>query len=325
MAAALARRPRGEGRAEAEAALAPVIQRARATVLRTDDSEDLRLSAIEVLPLASGDVAAGWLTELLDPQQPVSVQLAAVRALENVESDRTTSLIVERFKPLPGRVRQAAMLFLSKAPSHASDLLSAVEKGTLTPSDVGPLTTNQLEHHRDPGVRDRALRVFSSRPAAVAAAANGEKLAEATRLRGDVERGRVLFEQRCAACHRASGSGHALGPDVAASATRARDVLLTDILEPSREVAVQYVPFEVEGRDGKTAVGILEADTSFHVTLKHAFGVETVIPRQDIRKMRALGSSLMPDGLVDDLPPRSVADLLEFIQGSAAGPTVGSQ
>jgi putative heme-binding domain-containing protein len=54
------------------------------------------------------------------------------------------------------------------------------------------------------------------------------------------------------------------------------------------------------------------------VTLRQAFGVDTTVPRAQIKSMRSQGASLMPEGMEEGLKPQDLADLLEFI-ASAGG------
>ena len=54
-------------------------------------------------------------------------------------------------------------------------------------------------------------------------------------------------------------------------------------------------------------------ETATSVTLRQAYGKETVIPRANISKMQSQGVSLMPEGLEAGLAAQDLADLLEYI------------
>jgi putative heme-binding domain-containing protein len=69
----------------------------------------------------------------------------------------------------------------------------------------------------------------------------------------------------------------------------------------------------VETKDDESVLGVLVNETATAVTLRQAYGKETVIPRTSIAAMRSTGKSLMPDELEAGLDPQGVADLLEYI------------
>jgi putative heme-binding domain-containing protein len=78
-------------------------------------------------------------------------------------------------------------------------------------------------------------------------------------------------------------------------------------------VLPQYLAYEVETRDGESLLGVVVQETAAHVTLRQAYGRETVIPRAEIVSMRSQGKSLMADGLEEGLTAQDLADLLEFV------------
>jgi putative heme-binding domain-containing protein len=89
--------------------------------------------------------------------------------------------------------------------------------------------------------------------------------------------------------------------------------MLVNILDPNREVAPQYLAFEVETKDGESQVGIIANETTASLTMRQAFGKDTVIMRSDMKSRRSLGQSLMPEGLEAGVTPQDVANLLEYI------------
>jgi putative heme-binding domain-containing protein len=92
-----------------------------------------------------------------------------------------------------------------------------------------------------------------------------------------------------------------------------KEKLLVNILDPNREVASQYSAYLVETKDGESILGIIVNDTATSVTLRQAYGVETVVLRNNIKKLKNQGQSLMPEGLEEGLKEQGMADLLEFI------------
>jgi len=142
-------------------------------------------------------------------------------------------------------------------------------------------------------------------------------------LDGRPERGHAVFLKACATCHRVLGEGVEVGPDLATVAGRSPDDLLLHILDPNREVAPNYVNYNVATTDGRTISGIIASESATALTLKRALGVTEVVPRGQIEAFASTGLSLMPEALEKGLTTQDLADLMAFvksIQHSPASP-----
>lgn len=133
-------------------------------------------------------------------------------------------------------------------------------------------------------------------------------------LDGRPERGHALFLKACATCHRVLGEGVEVGPDLATGAGRSADDLLLHILDPNREVAPNYVNYNVATTDGRTISGIFASEPATSLTLKRALGVTDVVPRAQIEAVASTGLSLMPEGLEKGQTPQDLADLIAFLR-----------
>ncbi|MBE2285503.1 MAG: c-type cytochrome [Prosthecobacter sp.] len=133
----------------------------------------------------------------------------------------------------------------------------------------------------------------------------------------DAETGRRIFFNSkvalCSSCHRHSGRGNVVGPDLTLIAQQGdRAAILRSILEPHREVAPQFYPSVVELKDGTTFTGILLRSSSTEV-FRDLTGKEKSFPEADIVKRTELRTSLMPPGLVMSLTNEELRDLLAFL------------
>lgn len=136
----------------------------------------------------------------------------------------------------------------------------------------------------------------------------------ALRLTPNRSRGAATFGQLCAGCHYMQGVGQRVGPDLSGIATRPVEVLLTDILDPSRQVAPDYATYEFILSGGESVTGLLASESATRVTVRHAGTPDESMARSQIRETRATGRSLMPDGLEQGLGPQDLADLLGFLR-----------
>jgi putative heme-binding domain-containing protein len=140
------------------------------------------------------------------------------------------------------------------------------------------------------------------------------KFQPAVGLRGDATRGQAQYLGRCTVCHRAVGQGLQVGPDLITVKTKGREALLTAIIDPHKEVAPQYIAYEVNTKDGQAYTGIITRDDANGLALKIMGGAEIAIPRANVKGSSSSGKSLMPEGLEAGMSVQDMADLLTFIE-----------
>ena len=118
----------------------------------------------------------------------------------------------------------------------------------------------------------------------------------------------------CATCHRHSGRGNVVGPDLSLIAQQGDlNGTLQSILEPGREVAPQFFPTLLKLKDGSDFTGILLRSSSIEV-FRDITGKERTFQKSDIVQRTDLQTSLMPPGLVASLTDEELRDLLAFLR-----------
>jgi len=138
---------------------------------------------------------------------------------------------------------------------------------------------------------------------------------EVAKMTGDAQKGHVIFQSICIACHKIRGEGVEVGPDITDVRIKPTEALLTDILDPNRIVEPRFNAYQVDTKDGRPLMGIVAAENSDGVTLKMAGGASEVIPRANIKSMKCLDQSLMPVGLEAGINKQQMADLMAFLKG----------
>jgi putative heme-binding domain-containing protein len=213
-------------------------------------------------------------------------------------------------------VQNESIAIALKREEYVSALLGAIADKRLPGSSVSAAQAEFLRGHRNASLRSQANKVLPPPP-------NRESVIESFRsalqVAGDANRGHTIYTQRCISCHRTSATaseGNAVGPDFVTVKNAGREKLLFNILDPNREVAQQYVAYLIETKDGQDVLGILASDTPAGVTVRQAYGKETVIPRANIKRMTSQGKSLMPEGLEAEMKPSDLADLMAFIESA---------
>ncbi len=287
----------------ADAGLKEVFTRAARTAADSAATEATRTEAIQLLGLMTFGESADTLLPLLDLRQPQSIQLAALNTLGRFTDERVAGELINRWATFSPRLRSEALNVLLARPERATALLQAIEAGTMRPAELSSPQIKLLRNHREPAVRQRATRVLPLAPPAQRQQAITAYEPSLT-LKGDAAGGRTIYLERCASCHRLGGDGFALGPDLVTVRNAGKEKLLTNILDPNREVAPQLVAYLIETKDDESLLGIIASETAASVTVRQAFGKETVIPRPRIREMRSQGQSLMPEELETGLTPQ---------------------
>jgi putative membrane-bound dehydrogenase-like protein len=312
---------------EAAALLEPLGKLAEETAMSAM-AADRRLPAIALLALAHPGRIVALMPDLLDAHEPTDVQLAALHALGEVHDPGVARSILARWKSMSPSVRREAAEMLFSRPERLEPLIEALEAKALPVSEIEPDRIKQLRVLKEPRLRARACRILDAAgsPGADRKAAI-ESYRTALGLAGEPGRGRAVFQKACATCHRLAGQGIDVGPDLATVSGRSEEDLLLHILDPNREVASNYINYNVATVDGRTLSGIIAAESAAAITLKRAEGVIETVPRSQVEAIASTGSSLMPEGLEKGLDPRDFADLIALLRSipAAASNTAVSQ
>jgi putative heme-binding domain-containing protein len=168
----------------------------------------------------------------------------------------------------------------------------------------------------DPAIRDAARPLLEQTPADREAVV--KKYETALDRKGDTARGQKVFKSICAKCHRLNGEGSEVGPDLGTVRNQPKKVLLEDILMPSQSIAQGYEAYVVETVSGGNYDGVIGAQTSTTVALRHEDGKEDLIQRKDIKNMYVTNLSAMPGDLEKQIDVQQMADLLEYVKNGTA-------
>lgn len=271
-----------------------------------------RLTAIELLGHLPSLLPEGSVEQLLDSSQPGDIQLAALRTLKGQGVDIWSQQIIQRWPILGPRVRAEAISMLLADSTSALRALQSMLEGQM---ESAILTIDQralLLAHPNSDIRQLAEKVIGS-----SVSADRESILQrysaATTMLGDAQQGQVVFDRVCAACHRASGRGNIVGPDLSDSRNRSRQALLVDIIDPNHRIDPQYLAYQALTLDGQIFQGLLVAETSEALVLKLSGGHERTVLRGELEELKVGGKSLMPEGVENDVDLQQMADLLEFL------------
>ncbi len=279
-------------------------------------TEAVRLtSAQQLLDLQPGDAKLiATLLDLITPRSSPTFSGGIIEAIANSSADVGPALL-NRMTTFAPQARAAALRMLLSRPDSTRHFLDAVEKGTLTLSEL-PLDQKQaLAMHPDKQIASRA-KALLEKGGGLPNADRQKVVAEFLPLlkkTGDVALGKAVFKKHCAICHTHSGEGTKIGPDLSGVAAHTKEHLLNDILDPSRSVEGNYRVYTVETKQGKVLSGLLASETKTTIELFNTEGKKLVVERDDIEALAASTKSLMPEGFEKQVKQDEMIDLLTFL------------
>jgi len=291
--------------------LQAVADKAQTGALASGAPVEQRTQSVALLALADFPALQALAGKLLQPNQPEAVCVAFIQLLRDQREAGVASLLLTAWPALTPGAREAAVGVLTSRKEWLEPLLVAVEKQQIKPAELSPAARATLQRFPDPALRERAGKLF------VSAGSRQEALNRyqpVLTLRGDAAKGHEVYRAICSTCHRKGDEGRDIGPNLATVGAWSPEQLLTNILDPNREVAPNFMLYAVELKDGRSLAGIISAETETGVTLKALDGTEQSFARGEIAVLRATGMSPMPEGLEGAVSMQQMADVIAFLR-----------
>lgn len=137
----------------------------------------------------------------------------------------------------------------------------------------------------------------------------------ATKTPGDPKVGAQLFEKLfCVKCHTTSKAEPLKGPYLGDISTRyGRPEILESILKPNAQIAQGFVSTTIETKDGNEFEGFVVKESGDELEIRNLAGAN-VIAKKDITKRGTKTTSIMPEGLADQITPQELASLVTYLQ-----------
>lgn len=243
---------------------------------------------------------------------PDSARNAWVQAISTLSDPSTATRLLQNWRAIPERVRSELLSVLLRKRGWIPAVLEALERGALARTEITASQLQQLRSIQDPAIQSRVQTLLGS--------ATGTQRQETINrflpsLAMDGERalGETIYEKRCMNCHRYGGKGRAVGPDLESVRSMGKEKLLTQILDPNREVAPQFIAYTATLKSDESVVGRIVQESPDSITLRGADGNDLTLQRNQILKLTSAGTSLMPEGLEEGLSSQDIAGLLNFL------------
>lgn len=291
-------------------------------VLSTSAKSSSRVAALRSLARLDNSNVPDLIEQLMDPESgqvlsgDLKVAVFEVSAKKGIQSHADT-LMRDLLKTgtLPQKQVVIAQMGTMKDPAS----------GKLLSNLLMQLTNDELEA----GLRLDVVNACKRRKSAKLKQSIGDYLAKTNAAAsmtnryfdslegGDRQRGQAVFfektEANCVRCHKISGRGGAVGPDLSGVAKeRDRRYLLEAIVEPNKTIAKGFAQTKVLLDDGRVLVGLAVRENDDIMVLMDADGKETEIEQASIEDTM-IGDSSMPTDLHQKLSPYEIRDLVEYL------------
>lgn len=294
----------------------------RAELTNPESPEPVRQAILATLTETSVD---GLADDLLRFVAAGHASAPMITTLARIGDARTPDRLLQAYAAMPPPTRSAAIDALTSRAAWAHALLEAVRTGRIARAEITALQARQIQQLGDAALGSMLENVWgrtSSTSAETAATLLRWRtlLSPAVLAQGSPLHGRTLFEQRCAGCHVLFGNGRRVGPDLTGSGRHDLEYLLLNLIDPNATIPADYRLAVVKLKDGQVLSGTL-ADTTGDPLVLRTLTEEFALPRATVADVNVLPVSLMPAGLLDDLEPTAVRDLIAYLMtGTAPSP-----
>jgi len=245
----------------------------------------------------------------------------ALGGLARFDDPAVGRLIARSYPSFHPSERSAVVDALASRPAFAAELLAQMATGAIPRANMTAFQARRILGLGKPELTEALARVWgefrdSPREKAGLIARYKAELTPATLATADRSRGRSTFARACASCHRLFGTGGEVGPDLTGSGRKDLDYLLMNVIDPGAVVSKDFQMTILALKDGRTINGTILRETDRVLTVQTDRARET-IAREDVEERQLSTRSLMPDGLLEQLAPDQVRDLVAYLMADA--------
>lgn len=271
--------------------------------------------------------------QTLVPSESSELQLAALEALGSYREPAVADMLIDAWPKMTPALRDKATTILLSRTDRIAKLLDAIEAKKITPAQLSVAAKATLGRQKTPALAERIAKLIgdgssSNRKAVIemyltamqgsdaGTPARQESVVagKSARITGDATRGAKVYETACMVCHKFADKGNDVGPHLGTIKAWTAEQLVTNILDPNREVSPNFSLYLVETNDGRTLSGLIASETAGNLTLKRADGGTDTVLRSEIKSLTSPGISLMPEGLEAAITPQQMSDLIAYLK-----------
>lgn len=293
-----------------------VMQEAQKIAADKNISSAIRAEAINLMALQNPKQEAAFLESLITPNAPRDIQLAAIHALNKIPDTTVSVFLLKSWASLsPGIKEDALNTFITEPFSvpRISLLLQSISNGTITKAELGWPVTVILMRDIPDSLKEYARTLLSGKKEDRSPVI--KEYEASLQLKGNAGKGKVVFVANCLVCHEVRGKlGVAFGPDLGTVQSWNPENIMINILDPNLSISHSYELWNIVLNDGTMQQGIIVSQTSNAIVLNKQGGAKTTIAKKDIKSLKTLDMSPMPNDFEKRIDMQQMADLVAFIK-----------
>ncbi len=178
------------------------------------------------------------------------------------------------------------------------------------------ISANEIAALQKPEQAIELPELDPSDPNQIANVAYDEVLARAMKANGNATAGQKLFQsQSCIHCHTFANGQLPKGPHLVDIGKRSKEEeLIESIVDPSKKITQGFDTWAFAMDSGKILTGFVVLESAETVTIRQADGISKELPQNEIEERIKQPVSMMPKGVVGNLTPKQLADLIAYLQ-----------
>ena len=212
---------------------------------------------------------------LLDGPGSGALQRRVIEALGATGDILAVKLLLNRYPNLNTELREGAFGEVIKRSEWSAALVQALEDQAIEWRLLGPANLHRLKTHADTSVAADAVKVLEQlqgpeqkeKETVIA-----QMLPVVTQRKADLVRGKTLFMENCANCHKYKEDGAEFAPNLTGMGAHGPEDLLVHIVDPNRVVEPNFISVSVETKEGLVFDGIVLRENRSVVVLRNQTG-----------------------------------------------------
>jgi len=274
-----------------------------------------------LVALQPNDQRQALVSVLSDPSAAPGLRERIVQTIAAGPSANILDVLVDAMRSASSRLQLKIAQSLASSGSGADTLLEMIEKRQAS----ARLLLDKTVQDKFTALNSAEVRVRQAKLTRdlEPASESTQKLIEARAAAYDPRKaspveGAGIFTQNCAICHQIGGAGAVIGPQLDGVGSRGLDRIVEDVLDPNRNVDVNFRTQVIVLKDGDVQNGLFRREEGQLLVLADSTGKEISIPKKDIQTRRESDTSLMPGNFGDIIPEKDFENLMAFLLSKGA-------
>jgi putative membrane-bound dehydrogenase-like protein len=308
-----------EVRVEAVTAVAAIGDEANVAQIRKllHDRREKSVTRLAALSGLSRRNAVGLSDDLHRLIEAGQLTSAVLGVAASIKDPAFAMKMVSRYESFTESDRNSVIEFLAARKTSAQLLVSAIEKKEIAAADVTAAQARQISSLGDAVLEKRLNKVWGTlrkSPADRLRLINErKKMLFPTRLEeANLANGREVFRKTCSSCHKLFDVGRTIGPELTGANRRNLHYLISNVVDPSAAVPVDFRLTTVVTTNGRVITGAISQRSDAGLTIQTS--TESVrVGSDDVALVKVSKQSMMPDGLLDKLTDNQTRDLFAWM------------